>query len=118
MVFDGTYLKGHNASEWTPDNLRTLIYADGKFNSTTEQNPANAARLYTLVSGEGFTSGSSDSSTVVITNTRDASADYELPETGGPGTSLYTLGGLCLMAGALLLYRSKTRGKGGRDSPC
>lgn len=118
MVFDGTYLRGHNASEWTPDNLRTLIYADGKFNSTTEQNPANAARLYTLVSGEGFTSGSSDSSTVVITNTRDASADYELPETGGPGTSLYTLGGLCLMAGALLLYRSKTRGKGGRDSPC
>ena len=44
---------------------------------------------------------------------------YVLPETGGPGTSLYTLGGLCLTAGALLLlYRSKTRGKGGRAYPC
>ena len=44
---------------------------------------------------------------------------YELPQTGGTGTSLYTLGGLCLMAGALLLlYRNKTRGKGGRQHPC
>ena len=29
---------------------------------------------------------------------------YELPQTGGTGTSLYTLGGLCMMAGAFLLY--------------
>lgn len=44
---------------------------------------------------------------------------YELPQTGGTGTSLYTLGGLCLMAGALLLlYRNKTRGKGGKEYPC
>ena len=44
---------------------------------------------------------------------------YELPQTGGTGTSLYTLGGLCLMAGALLLlYQNKTRGKGGRQHPC
>lgn len=46
-------------------------------------------------------------------------AYYELPETGGTGTHWYTLGGLCLMAGALLLlYRTKTRGKGGRAHPC
>lgn len=44
---------------------------------------------------------------------------YELPETGGTGTHWYTLGGLCLMAGALLLlYRTKTRGKGGKEYPC
>ena len=44
---------------------------------------------------------------------------YELPETGGTGTHWYTLGGLCLMAGALLLlYQNKTRGKGGRAHPC
>lgn len=44
---------------------------------------------------------------------------YELPETGGTGTHWYTLGGLCLMAGALLLlYRTQTRGKGGKEYPC
>lgn len=44
---------------------------------------------------------------------------YELPETGGTGTHWYTLGGLCLTAGALLLlYRSKTHGKGGKERPC
>lgn len=113
LVFDGTSLRGHNASEWTPDNLRTLIYADGKFNSTTEQNPANAVMLYTLVSGEGFTGSSSDYSTVIITNTKDVSYDYELPETGGTGTIPYTMGGLLLMfsTGTLLLYIQKRRGK-------
>lgn len=46
-------------------------------------------------------------------------AGCELPETGGTGTHWYTLGGLCLMAGALLLlYRTKTRGKGGKEYPC
>ena len=39
---------------------------------------------------------------------------YQLPETGGPGTHWYTLGGLCLMAGALWLYKNP-RGKRGRD---
>ena len=46
-------------------------------------------------------------------------AYYALPQTGGTGTHWYTLGGLCLMAGALLLlYRTKTRGKGGKEYPC
>lgn len=40
---------------------------------------------------------------------------YVLPSTGGPGTHWYTLGGLCLMAGALWLYKNP-RGKRGRDS--
>ncbi|MGN0405787.1 MAG: Cna B-type domain-containing protein [Bariatricus sp.] len=108
MVFEGTYLKGHNTSEWTPDNLRTVIYADGKFNSTTEQSPANAAKLYTLVSGEGFTGKTTDSSTVVITNTREG-GEYELPETGGKGTYYYTIGGLLLMGTALVWGFGKRR---------
>ena len=112
MVFDGIYLKGHNKSEWTPDNLRTVIYDNGKFNTTTEQNPANAVKLYTRVSGEGFTGAVVDSSTVVITNTKEAKQEYELPETGGTGIQWYTIGGLLLIAGAgfLLLY-NKTRRK-------
>lgn len=44
---------------------------------------------------------------------------YELPQTGGTGAHWYTLGGLCLMAGALLLlYRTKTHGKGGKEYSC
>lgn len=42
---------------------------------------------------------------------------YELPETGGAGTKLYTIGGLLLVMGAgfILLYRSK-KGRGGASS--
>ena len=42
---------------------------------------------------------------------------YVLPETGGAGTKLYTIGGLLLImgAGSILLYRSK-KGRGGASS--
>ena len=42
---------------------------------------------------------------------------YVLPETGGVGTKLYTIGGLLLImgAGSILLYRSK-KGRGGASS--
>ena len=44
---------------------------------------------------------------------------YELPVTGNTGPLKYTLEGLCLTAGALfLLYKIKTRGKGGKADPC
>ena len=63
----------------------------------------------------GTIPNSGDRQNVLYTNI----TQYELPETGGTGTHWYTLGGLCLMAGALLLlYRTKTRGKGGRAHPC
>ena len=41
-------------------------------------------------------------------------SSYELPETGGPGTTLYTMGGLLLMltAGLLLMYNQKKRRRG------
>ncbi len=85
-----------------------MIYADGKFNTTTDQSPANAARLYVLVSGEGAVSSASNDSTVVITNTLIPGSDYVLPETGGPGTILYTAAGVLMMsASGLLLSRKK-----------
>ena len=113
MVFENRILKGHENYDWNPTDLRTVIYADGKFNTTTDQNPANAAKLYTLVSGEGFTGTTTDSTTVVITNTRDKNAEYELPETGGPGTIWYVLGGMLLIvsAGILLVYNHSKRRK-------
>lgn len=44
---------------------------------------------------------------------------YELPVTGNTGPLKYTLEGLFLTAGALfLLYKIKTRGKGGKADPC
>ena len=44
---------------------------------------------------------------------------YTLPVTGDTGPLKYTLEGLCLTAGALfLLYKIKTRGKGGKADPC
>lgn len=112
MVFDGTYLRMHNTSEWTPDNLRTVIYANGKFNTMTEQNPTNAAKLYTLVSGEGFTGSSIDSIEVTITNTKvETGGEYVLPDTGGTGTNKYILGGMLLMtaAGFLLVYKKRRK---------
>ncbi|MGE9942084.1 Cna B-type domain-containing protein [Bariatricus sp. SGI.161] len=108
MMFENGMLKGHENYGWNPTDLRTVIYADGKFNTTTEQNPANAAKLYTLVTGEGFTGTTTDSSTVVITNTREG-GDYELPETGGKGTYYYTIGGLLLMGAALMWGFGKRR---------
>lgn len=41
-------------------------------------------------------------------------AYYALPETGGPGTLGYTLGGLAVMAGAFWIYKNQ-KGKRGRD---
>ena len=50
---------------------------------------------------------------IIINNTQ-----YRLPNTGGPGTTLYTIGGLLtvLAAGCLLLYSNKKRGKGKASS--
>lgn len=60
--------------------------------------------------------GTVDDTTKRLTYTLTAvnSLFYELPSTGGPGTTLYTIGGLLLLAaaGILLLYNSQTsRGK-------
>lgn len=73
------------------------------------------------VAVEGFqTAYETQNGVVTVTNTQDAGSgeEYVLPETGGIGTTLYTMGGLCLMAGALLLYSLQIRRKGGRDGPC
>ncbi len=53
-----------------------------------------------------------DSYQTTVTNLYRWNHDYELPETGGSGTHMYTLGGLLLSAAAIiLLYRKKKREK-------
>lgn len=54
---------------------------------------------------------------IVIINQAIEEEYYELPETGGPGTYVYTAGGiLLLMVSALLYIDQKNRRKGGIDS--
>lgn len=54
---------------------------------------------------------------IVIINQAIEEEHYELPETGGPGTYVYTAGGiLLLMVSALLYINQKNRRKGGIDS--
>lgn len=70
--------------------------------------------------GTQFDVSGTDTSTYTITLSTNISNElitYELPETGGAGTKLYTIGGLLLImgAGSILLYRSK-KGRGGASS--
>lgn len=57
-----------------------------------------------------------DGKTGVATVTVDNFGSFELPSTGGPGTTLFTLGGVALMGAACIAgYRKRSR-KG--DGPC
>ena len=70
----------------------------------------------TYPNGFTVTIGGSESSTVTVTN----SVSYpELPETGGSGTSLYTIGGLTMLisAAVLLIMPHTKRRKGDLHSP-
>lgn len=70
----------------------------------------------TYQNGFTVTIGGSESSTVTVTN----SVSYpELPETGGSGTSLYTIGGLTMLisAAVLLIIPHTKRRKGDPHSP-
>ena len=53
-----------------------------------------------------------DKNNPIIEVTFENEVAYTLPETGGRGTYLYTIGGILLMlVGALLLYKNKTNKK-------
>ena len=112
MVFDGGYLRGQENYNWNPTDLRTVIFDEDalKFNTTTVSEPENAARLYTLVSGKGTQIPLQKTRSVVITNTPvEQDTDYELPETGGDGTTMYYAGGIILMLSAVMAAMVRKR---------
>lgn len=48
--------------------------------------------------------GGIQSGTITVTNTATDTPEYSLPETGGPGTIKYIMGGILLMLASVLLY--------------
>ena len=57
------------------------------------------------VSGDSPSKTTNDGDTITIVNTPGAA----LPNTGGPGTLLYTLSGLMLILGSALMYGFRMR---------
>lgn len=77
----------------------TASYVVGNRVLNEKEIPNAEGRIYArTVTGNQLTD---TTDTVTFIN----SITYELPSTGGPGTFLYTLAGICMMLGASLLYR-------------
>lgn len=106
--------------ETTVDNLDAFDKAGNPYYYfLVEENVPAGFMLATDALQSNPTRGGSDA-TLTITN---EVITYELPETGGPGTYMYTITGLLLMLAALvLLYRvnmgKKQRGEGCRFTSC
>ena len=94
--------------------------------STIKGIPAGTFYRVTEVSRDGYQVTANGSEGYIVSGTIETGAVkpasfvnrpyHELPNSGGAGTTLYTIGGLALLLGAgILLYIHKTRGK--EDSP-
>ena len=119
IIFDGGSFTLKNGEyiiiKYLPYNTKYTITEVESPETCQTTVQVNAGRTEESRTAEGSIPSSGARQNVLYTNT----TMYELPQTGGTGTLWYTLGGLCLTAGALLLlHRSKTRGKGGRANPC
>ena len=111
VVCENGYLKVNKEFSGTPDNLRTVVFENGKFNTVEESAPINAAIFLTQVSGTPTVSETIlEDATIVITNT--GTPGYKLPETGGNGTFMYIAAGMALITlGAYLAYKKLKGGK-------
>ncbi len=106
------YLRINKEFDGTANDLRTVVFENGKFNTVKDDAPLNAAMLLTQVSGNPtVTETTIQDAVIIITNA--GSPGYQLPETGGNGTFMYIAAGTALlMLGAYLAYRKI---KGGRE---
>ena len=112
VVGQNGLLKVNYEFEGTANDLRTVVFENGKFNTVKDDAPLNAAMLLTQVSGNPtVTETTIQDAVIIITNA--GSPGYQLPETGGNGTFMYIAAGTALiMLGAYLAYRKI---KGGRE---
>ena len=97
---------------WTSGTL--YVPSSTKYTYIVEETTTGYEVAYTYTDSGGATCKHIvDGGTVTITNTV---ITYILPETGGEGTIMYTLGGLALCAVAILMYIQK-KGRKGAASP-
>ncbi|MDD7646759.1 MAG: LPXTG cell wall anchor domain-containing protein, partial [Ruminococcus bromii] len=112
----GTYIDTYTISNtdgwtWSKDDLP--LTGTDKDNNTIYYTYYVVEHSGTNYSTSYENNGGISSGTITIKNTESDTPVYELPETGGPGTTLYSAGGLLLMAaaGRLLLHKRKKRRK-------
>lgn len=96
----------NRGSDDTKDSDGIATYADANKSSLS----------YTMITGIDMPTAENMSVTLYESKYHDSGfyeKSHELPETGGPGTTPYTIGGLLLLTGAgvLLLYNHKKRRK-------
>ena len=85
--------------------LATTAFAAGDTSTITA--PAGSTRTYEVY--QIFTGNLDPESKVLSVTVRDISWGYELPNTGGAGTTSYTARGLALIFGAATLLYSHCR---------
>ncbi len=102
---------------WMPTE-ETWVWMENE-NYTVVELPLGEEDIYRLDSlgglrdnGYTFTHSGVQRKKIIAVNSRKSSTSYELPETGGAGTSRYTLSGLLCLAAAGLLFGRKRQGAG------
>lgn len=116
-----------------PDDVTHITYGTISDGGTIKLRPGWTATINGLPAGtyykveerntEGYSVTANNTSGYIVTGTIETGSIkpasfvntplHELPETGGPGTTMYTIGGLLLLVGAglLLVYKDKKRRK-------
>ena len=110
-VYQNGYLKINYEFDGTPNDLRTVIFENGKFNTIKADASRDAVLFLTQAEGTPTVYETIlEDATIVITNT--GTPGYKLPETGGGGTFMYIAAGMALITlGAYLAYKKLKGGK-------